>query len=389
MSVSTRPVLAFVLLVAGTVLGLSGIDLVLPAIPDLPAELGGSEASAQLVIAAYVAGTAIGLILFGSLGARFGRRNCLVAGLAIFAALSALGTLMPNMPSLIGLRLVQGIASAAPAVFAPGIIKALFDEAGAIRAMGLFSSIESIVPAAAPIVGLWLLSLGGWQLSFTLTAVLAALLALVLRVFGGLLPPSAGGSGTGSYWRLMRSPVFLRYCVSQALVVGGLLIFVFGAPVVIVNAMGGTISDFIIMQVAGISCFVAASNTTGLLVTRFGAETMIWLGTALAALGGVALLAFATWGNGDPIWLAVLFIPVNAGLGFRGPPGFFRAILAGHGDDDRAASLTILAILLVAAGGTALLAPWISHGLIVLAGASCAVLTAALGAMAVWPKLEV
>ncbi|MBR9836223.1 MAG: multidrug effflux MFS transporter, partial [Alphaproteobacteria bacterium] len=238
MSVSTRPVLAFVLLVAGTVLGLSGIDLVLPAIPDLPAELGGSEASAQLVIAAYVAGTAIGLILFGSLGARFGRRNCLVAGLAIFAALSALGTLMPNMPSLIGLRLAQGIASAAPAVFAPGIIKALFDEAGAIRAMGLFSSIESIVPAAAPIVGLWLLSLGGWQLSFTLTAALAAGLALVLKVFGGLLPPSAGGSSTGSYWRLIRSPVFLRYCVSQALVVGGLLIFVFGAPAVIVNAMG-------------------------------------------------------------------------------------------------------------------------------------------------------
>lgn len=389
MTTSTRPIVACALLVTGTVLGLSGIDLVLPAIPNLPETLGGTESSAQLVIAAYVGGTGIGLLLFGSLGARFGRRNCLVAGLIVFAALSALGAAMADIQSLIALRLFQGIASAAPAVFAPGIIKALFDEHGAVKAMGLFASIESMVPAAAPIAGLWLLSFGGWQVSFTVTAVLAGALAVILILFGGLLPPSAAGAAGGSYFRLLRSGVFMRYCVSQACVVGGLLIFVFGAPTVIVNSMGGTITDFIIMQVSGITFFVIASNLTGILVKRYGAEPIIWLGTWMAALGGVGVYLFAQFGDGNPLWLAVLFVPINAGLGFRGPPGFLRAVFAGRGDDDRASSLTILAILTVAAGGTALLAPFISGGLIVLANAGSLVLVGALVALAIWPKLEV
>lgn len=52
----TRPLLVFSLLACGTALGLAGTDLVLPAVPVLPRELGGTIASAQLVIAAFTAG---------------------------------------------------------------------------------------------------------------------------------------------------------------------------------------------------------------------------------------------------------------------------------------------------------------------------------------------
>lgn len=44
--------LAFLLVASGTVLGLAGTDLVLPAVPGLPREIGGGLAGAQLVIAA-------------------------------------------------------------------------------------------------------------------------------------------------------------------------------------------------------------------------------------------------------------------------------------------------------------------------------------------------
>jgi MFS transporter, DHA1 family, multidrug resistance protein len=66
--------LVFGLMAAGTVLGLAGIDLVLPAVPALPKHLGGDAVGAQFVIAAFVAGTASGLLVFGSIGPRYGRR---------------------------------------------------------------------------------------------------------------------------------------------------------------------------------------------------------------------------------------------------------------------------------------------------------------------------
>ncbi|MEO0551169.1 MAG: MFS transporter [Pseudomonadota bacterium] len=388
MSHHPRPIAVCALLVAGTVLGLSGIDLVLPAIPDLPDLLGGDEARAQLVIAAYTGGTALGLLLYGALGAKFGRRNCLIGGLGLFAVISFLAALAPTIESLIGLRFVQGVSSAAPAVFAPGIIKALFDERGATKAIGALASIESLAPALAPVAGIGLLALGGWTLSFSLTGVLAAALTAALIAFRDLLPPTAKTASAGSYVRLLISPVYMRYAVSHACVVGGLLVFVFGAPAVIVNTMDGTITDFILMQVVGISTFIVASNTAGRVVDRFGAEWAIWFGTSMAGLGSVVLLTAAlTVPELDPVWLVPLFVPVNMGLGFRGPPGFLRTMQASGGDDDRAASLTILGILVIAAGGTALLAPVINQGLPVLAAAACFILVAAMASLALLPRL--
>ena len=384
------PVLACILVVLGTVLALSGIDLVLPAIPTLHEALPGSEEAAQLVIACFIGGSASGLLLFGMLGERYGRRRCLVFALLAYGLLSGAATLSPDMWTLLGIRFFQGLASAAPAVFAPGIIRALFSEQGATRAIGALSSFESLTPAGAPIAGLWLVQQGGWKLPFFVTGVLAVALSVVFIVWGGILPPSKDRKKQkqkGSYWRLIGSPGFLRYGLSQALVVGGLLVFVFGAPAVIVNAMGGTMMHFITMQVVGISCFIVASNVTGSLVKRFGPEPMITFGTGMATTGAVLVLLFALFGNGDPIWLTPIFILVNSSLGFRGPPGFLRAIMAGQGDDDRASSLTILWIFGIAALGTAAVSPFIEDGLIPLAIAGAGLQLGAMLCLVILPRL--
>ena len=388
MTIPSRSLIACALLVAGTVLGLSGIDLVLPAIPELPDLLGGDIARAQLVIAAYTGGSALGLLLFGALGAKIGRRKSLIWGMFVFAICSGIAGLSTSIEMLIGLRFVQGVSSAAPAVFAPGIIKALFDERGATKAIGALASIESLTPALAPVAGIWLLALGGWTLSFNVTAVLSLALVATFVLAGDLLPPSAASAKQGSYVKLLRSPVFLRYSLSQACILGGLLVFVFGAPAVIVSTMDGTIGDFITMQIVGISGFIIMSNIAGRVVDRYGAEWTIWCGTAMAAISALVLFVVALVFTIDPLWLAPLFLPVNAGLGLRGPPGFLRAMMASGGDDDRASSLTILGILLIAAGGTALLAPLIVHGLPVLAAAVSVIFLCAMAALAYLPQLE-
>src|SRR4051794_32434649 len=87
---SASPAFAFALIVSGTVLGLAGTNLVLPAVPSLPGVLGGTLAQAQLVLASFVAGSACGLLLFGALGAHFDQRSLLIASLVAYGLLSAL-----------------------------------------------------------------------------------------------------------------------------------------------------------------------------------------------------------------------------------------------------------------------------------------------------------
>lgn len=378
--------IAFLLVLSGTVLGIAGTDLVLPAVPGLPAALGGTPAAAQLVLAAFVAGAGAGLLLFGELGARFDQPRLLAASLAAYGLVSAAAAQAGSLEGLIALRFVQGAAGAAAAVFAPGIIRAGFAPASAVKALGVLGSVESLVPALAPVAGLWLLTHHGWQGSFDLLAILSLILALAVAGLRGRFPRAAVPARTGGYLTLLRDPVFLRYALSQAFTLGGLLTFVFGAPAVIVGALGGTLADFVVMQVCGIAFFIAGASFAGRLAARFGAEPMILVGTALSAAGGIALFGYALGGGGAPGLLPVLFVPMNLGLGLRGPPGFLLAVLASHGDDARGSALVILFILLTAALGTAAVAPFITNGLAPLTGIAAGISTAALLCLFLLPR---
>lgn len=356
------------LIVSATVLGLAGTDLVLPAVPALPTMLGGDAASAQLVLASYTTGTAGGLMLFGELGARFDQRRLLAGSLLAFALVSLLCRWVEAIEALIALRVLQGATGAAAAVFAPGLLRRLFDDGGAVRALGLLGSVEAMAPALAPVAGLWLLRLGGWQASFDLLALLGLLLAAIVWQLRRRLPlPPPVARGTGGYHRLIVDRVFLRYALSHACTLGGLLIFVFGAPTVFVTTLGGSITDFIIMQIGGVAGFAIISNLAGHIAQRFGAERTIMAGTALSAAGTAAMLTYALAGGATPLAVAAIFLSVNVGLGLRGPPGFHRAIVAAHGDDARGAALAVVAILLTTSLGTAAVAPFITGGLVPLA----------------------
>ncbi|MEO0345228.1 MAG: MFS transporter [Pseudomonadota bacterium] len=366
------PILTLGLVIAGAVLGLAGTDLVLPAVPSLPETLGGDATQSQYVLATYVAGVGLGLLLFGALGGRFDQRWLLVLGVAGFGGVSLLATQATSMPALIALRFVQGVFAATAPVFAPGIIRALFDERGAIRAIGALGSIESLTPALAPIAGVALLEVGGWRLSFTVLAALSAVAAVGLLLIRHRIPhveTKREGSGYGAL--LVKLP-YLRHVGAHSMTLGALLTFVFGAPAVIVNSMGGTLTDFIIMQVCGISTFVVAANGAEYFVSRFGGERIVLFGSVLSTLGISAISLYALSGGNEPLWLVPLFVPMNFGLGLRGPPGFYAAIVNADGDDARGSALLILAVMLATALGTAVAAPMIDGGLLPLALVSLA-----------------
>ena len=366
------PILTLGLVIAGAVLGLAGTDLVLPAVPSLPDALGGDATQSQYVLATYVAGVGLGLLVFGALGGRFDQRWLLVLGVAGFGGVSLLVTGVTSMPALIALRFAQGVFAATAPVFAPGIIRALFDERGAIRAIGVLGSIESLTPALAPIAGVALLEAGGWRLSFTVLAALSAVAAAGLLLIRHRIPQVEHKREGAGYGALLVKLPYLRHVGAHSMTLGALLTFVFGAPAVIVNSMGGTLTDFIIMQVCGISTFIVAANGAEFFVSRFGGERIVLFGSALSTLGIVAISIYALAGGTEPLWLVPLFIPMNFGLGLRGPPGFYAAIVNADGDDARGSALLILAVMLATALGTAVAAPMIEGGLVPLALVSLA-----------------
>jgi MFS family permease len=368
----------FALIASGTVLGIAGTDLVLPAVPSLPAALGGSIEEAQLVLAAYVLGTLVGLLTFGELGARFDPRRLLVWSIALFSLASLAAVLVSSLTELIALRLLQGAFGSAPAVFAPGFLKGLYPPERTAHMFGRLGSIESLVPALAPVVGVYLLALGGWTLSFTLVGGLGLLLAVVFAVSSRWLPAAERDPGTPrSYGSILTNRAFLRHGLSQAFALGGLLVFVFGAPAVLTGPLGMTLTAFVILQVTGITTFITGANLSSGLARRFGTDEVIMAGTALVAVALLLMLAYALAGGRSLGVIVALWIPVNFGYGARGPIGFHQAILAAAGDHSRGAALVIAGILGTTAAGTALVAPFVTVGLSPLAFGAATIAVAA------------
>jgi MFS family permease len=250
------------------------------------------------------------------------------------------------------------------------MVRALFDERGALRALGFLGSVESLAPAIAPIIGVWLLARFGWQGSFWITALLAALLSLVMLLLRRRLPAVQGRRARNAYLLLLRNPGFQREALSQGCALASLLVFVFAMPTVFVVSLQGSLSDFITMQLIGISCFIVAANLSSRAVGRFGAQAVIRGGTLLALAGAAGLALYGLFGGARPLLIWLLFVPLNAGFGLRGPPAFFHALEASQGDDGRASALIILYTMLLTAAGTALIAPLIGYGLLPAAAAA-------------------
>ena len=381
------PGFMFLLVSLGTILGIAGTDLVLPAVPTMPRELGGTPALAQMVLAAYAAGTLLGLLTFGELGARYSPRKLLIWSLGLFAFTSILAVFAPTLEWLVALRFAQGAFGSGPAVFAPGFIQGLYTGDKAAVMFGRLGSIESLTPALAPIAGVFLLEVGGWETSFLVLGGFAAFCAVTSRVYMRLLPNRPDGiEAHRSYFSILRDATFLRHASSQAFSLAAILIFVFGAPVVMTEVLGGDIQDFILVQICGIGNFILASNLSSMLARKFGVERMIVIGTAILLLGFVMILGYVATGGSSLVVIVPLWVVTNGGFGVRGPIGFHQAIVASKGDHSRGAALVVAAILGITAAGTAGAAPFLGLGWWPLALTSCLTALLALLCLTLIPR---
>lgn len=103
------------------------LDLCLPALPQLAADLAASPSAAQLTITACLVGLAVGQVVAGPLSDRYGRERPLMVGLVAFALAPLACAFASSITVLLVLRLVQGLAGAAGIVIARAVARDLYE----------------------------------------------------------------------------------------------------------------------------------------------------------------------------------------------------------------------------------------------------------------------
>ncbi|MBO4122262.1 MFS transporter [Cupriavidus gilardii] len=288
---SIRTILPLATITAASMLTM---DLYLPAVPTMQLDLGITVAQGQLTIAIFLLGLAASQLVWGEMLHRIGPKRCVQTGLLALILTSFGCALAPDLATLLGLRLVQGIAAGAATVVVPTVVRATLPEQDGVRGIAAIAMIEAIVPAAGPVLGTALLLIADWRTTFAIIGVMALASApFALRATPAALPATEEGGRVG-YRALLRNWHFVGLALAHALSFGALIAFVASAPQVLPGLANTGQSGFALAQVCGVAGFIVAASQAGRVSGRLGPRRAIQLGALLHGLMCTALLA-AWW----------------------------------------------------------------------------------------------
>ena len=336
------------LLGAFVAIGPLTIDMYLPALPTLRAELGTTASQVQLTLTGTLVGLALGQLLIGPLSDSIGRRRPLLAGTALHVIASLLVLVAPTIAVLGVLRVLQGVGCAATGVVALAMVRDLFAGRAAATMLSRLFLVMGVAPVLAPTIGGELLRFTSWRGVFVLLALYGmALLAVGFWGVRETLPSerrSAGGlRATGAVYRsLLRDRAYLGLVVVAGLTMAALFAYVAGSSFVYQRQFGLDAQQFGLLFGAGAFWLIAATQLNPVLLKRWSAAQILVTATAAGTLAAVVLVTIAASSGGvlavaGGLW-AVLFC---GGLAMPNAPAL---ALSENGDRAGAAAAMLGAV---------------------------------------------
>ena len=155
-----------VLLVVGALVTPLSLDMYTPAVPHMTEFFGTSEAMVNLTLVGYFLFFAVGLLIFGPVSDRYGRKPVLVAGILAYALASAACALSTSIGMLIAMRVLQALGAGAVSAVSTAVVK---DAVVPERHEALLSLVQVMFvvgPVLAPVVGALVLQVADWRMTF-------------------------------------------------------------------------------------------------------------------------------------------------------------------------------------------------------------------------------
>jgi DHA1 family bicyclomycin/chloramphenicol resistance-like MFS transporter len=346
-------------LVLGALAGLGpfSIDMYLPSFPSLAQSLGVSVAAVQLTLATYLAGLALGQLLYGPLSDRLGRRRPLLAGLALYVVASLLCAVAPSLPVLAGARFVQALGGCAGLVISRAVVRDHFDARGSASLYSSLILVMGVAPIVAPLLGGQLLQVAGWRAVFVFLAALgAAGWAMVALLLPESLPPASRARRTPleavrAMGALFGQGHFLRLALAGGASQAAMFAYISGSPFVFIELFGVPPSRYGLLFGANAFGLIAASQLNRVLVPRFGVVRVLRGAVGLAPVAYAALFLLARGGAG--LWgvLPPLFLGIaTVGLAL---PNATAAAMSAFGGSQAGSASALLGTLQMGCGAAA------------------------------------
>lgn len=308
------------------------IDMYLPAMPQVAADLNTTEAGAALTLTSYFIAFGIAQMIYGPMADAIGRKKPMALGVVIFLVATVAAALAPTIGWLILARAVQGFGAATLMVVPRAVIRDVATGPAAAKMMAAIMIVISISPMLAPLTGSLVMAWGGWREIFGVLGA-AALLSLFLILV--VLPetsdplhrqPVRFGQMMAGARRLLTDKRFMGLTMIGGFGMASFFVFLSTASFVYKHQYGLSPTGFSIAFAINAIGFFSASQFAGRLAEQFGMERVISL--AITGFTGLTLLVTAlVWSGADALPLVVAGLLVaNACLGLVIPTTMVMAL---------------------------------------------------------------
>lgn len=140
------------------------IDAMLPALPQIAADLGiARENDRQLIVTALFLGMALSQLVYGPVSDTIGRKPAIYWGCAIFLVGSLLCTFSGTFEIMLAGRFLQGIGAAGPRIVSMALIRDLYQGRAMAKVLSLITTVFIVVPVIAPTIGQGILIFASWR----------------------------------------------------------------------------------------------------------------------------------------------------------------------------------------------------------------------------------
>lgn len=291
------------------------VDAMLPALPQIAADLGiARDNDRQLIISALFVGLTCGQIIYGPLSDSIGRKPAIYAGQIIFLIGSTLCLVAGDLTTMLVGRALQGLGAAGPRIVSIAMVRDQFEGRAMARVLSLITSVFIIVPVVAPSIGQGILLLGNWHLIFVVL-LLQGVIGLVWLAARQpeTLPverraPFRPRRIAAAFSEVLRTRVAIGYTLSAGLAFGAFMGWLTSCQQVLQDQYG-TGKLFPIYFASLALSLGVASAVNARLVMRLGMRRLA--GTALAVKSslsvGFLVVALATAGN-PPLWALLSYL---------------------------------------------------------------------------------
>ncbi len=293
-------------------------DLYTPSLPELDQVFGTTDRAVKLTMSVNFVGYALGPLLVGPLADHFGRRRVLAIGMALFAVLSMLCSVAPDIWTLIVLRGLQGACGSVASVLCVVLIRDLFRGPEAVKVLSLYGASIGIAPAIGPLLGGFIHVWAGWWANFVLLSILGTMAAVMVW---RMIPEGGGGApfnvrlSLRRYRRLLRNSVFLRFALAIGATFAGLFAYITVGPYLFIERFGIPTQDYGFYYGASVIAYIIGATAANRFAERVSVFGLTKIGATFGVAGALVFLGITVAEALTAITMLVAMSLFSLGLG--------------------------------------------------------------------------